>query len=688
MELGEYTVGLLFLAGTWGASLAAAAIAVVRAFPRLAGAPRLLAFATLGLAALVLVHLLPGALGILSRWTALAAAGLLLAAVWRWLPHAPGAPVDDTPPPMRESGPVSWVLAALGVAAAAVFAVAEARTAIRLASHDIDSLTFHLPNIGRWMQSGSLWQFDQFIPLQAHGGYPHNGDLVYLSVVEPFRSDAFVRLVGVPFVFVAGMAAYAIGRELRAPRATALLAAAAFASLPVVIEPMWAGARTDPIELAAFGAGVLFTLRHLRLRRTGDLVLAGVALGLALGTKWYGVSSVVIVLAVWAAATLIAQRSLRPVVTGGGALCGLIALGGGFWFLRNGVETPSPLFPVSVPVLWEAPRDYVRDCLGFSVSDYFGDTRILKDYLWPAWRESYGGLGAVAVAGAVAAAAFAIAARDRAAVTASVLVAGLAAAYTITPYTALGVEDEPIVAAANTRYLAPALLVALPLAAWAIGRLGRARIVGEAVMLIALGDGLRRAYEVPVSHVAAAAVLLVAAGALVYGLYLVRGRVPKPRVVMPVAAAVVLVLIALLGLNRLRAFEAERYTDDDPVIAELLRRAPADRRIGLAGARDVTEIAPIWPAFGKRVDNRVEYVGRFVDGQLREYDDAASWADAVRRGRYDYVLVGRGAYPQGCEFPGRDSDDDAFARAAGLRRLASAGQLTLYEVPRGMIGAR
>jgi hypothetical protein len=154
------------------------------------------------------------------------------------------------------------------------------------------------------------------------------------------------------------------------------------------------------------------------------------------------------------------------------------------------------------------------------------------------------------------------------------------------------------------------------------------------------------------------------------------------------AAAVALVLVALAGFNRLRAFESDRYSGDDPAIAELLERAPADRRIGLAGVRDLRYQVPIWPAFGERIDNRVEYLGRFVDGQLREYDDAASWAAAVRRGRYDYVLVGRGGYPQGCPLPGRDSDDDAFAREAGLRPLASGGQLTLYEVPRGMIGAR
>src|SRR5215213_2725417 len=174
MRLGEYLLGLLILAGTWGCTQGAAAVAVRRLTPRLAGAPKALAFATVGIAALVLVNLLPGMLGIMSRWSALVAAALLLAAVWRWVPRAAGAPVDDTPPPVAESGPVSWALAGLATAAVACFTVAKLWAATRETSTDIDTLTFHLPNIGRWLETGSIWQIDQFTPLLPNGNYPHN----------------------------------------------------------------------------------------------------------------------------------------------------------------------------------------------------------------------------------------------------------------------------------------------------------------------------------------------------------------------------------------------------------------------------------------------------------------------------------------------------------------------------------
>ncbi len=250
----------------------------MRRLPRLTGAPRVLAYATLGLAALVAAYLVPGALGILSRWTALAAGLAMLAAVWRFLPRLAGAPQDDMPAGAPESGPVSWAIAALAVAAVGCWTVAKMWAASREASVDIDTLTFHLPDVGRWLETGSIWQVDQFTPLLANGNYPHNGDLVFASVVAPFESDAFVRVLNAPFVVPrgprrlrdrprAGRAARHRGAVRRVVRA-----------LPVVTFAAYDGAKTDPMMWAAFGAGSLFALRSLRMGETSDLVLAGVGL--------------------------------------------------------------------------------------------------------------------------------------------------------------------------------------------------------------------------------------------------------------------------------------------------------------------------------------------------------------------------------------------------------------------------
>jgi hypothetical protein len=91
--------------------------------------------------------------------------------------------------------------------------------------------------------------------------------------------------------------------------------------------------------------------------------------------------------------------------------------------------------------------------------------------------------------------------------------------------------------------------------------------------------------------------------------------------------------------------------------------------------------SPVWPAFGPRMGNHVDYLGPTVRHGLREYPTRRRWAAALRRGRYDLLIVGRGGYSRACPLPGQFSDDDRWARAEGLTRIAGDSRLTLYRVP-------
>src|SRR5919108_613993 len=81
MSSGDYLAGLVFFAGTWGAVAAATWRLARRRLAHLRGAELVLAAALIYTAGLIAVHLVPLALGILTRGSALATAGLALIAL-------------------------------------------------------------------------------------------------------------------------------------------------------------------------------------------------------------------------------------------------------------------------------------------------------------------------------------------------------------------------------------------------------------------------------------------------------------------------------------------------------------------------------------------------------------------------------------------------------------------------------
>jgi hypothetical protein len=693
VSLADYLTGLAFFAITGGAAVATALLVTGRRLPQLTGAPRALAVGLIATAALIAVSLFPGLVGVLSRLTTLATALLLLAAASR-LPRVAGEP-EPQPEPSAGSGPLSWAIAGLAGGLVAVCTGVRAWKDSALPSTDIDTLTFHLPNVAGWIESGSFWRLDQFNPLLANGDYPNNGDVVFLALVQAFENDAFVRLLNLPWLALAALSVYAIARELRAPRATSVLLGAVFASLPVVTLAVHDGAKTDPILMAAFGTGCLFLLRHFRNGRTSELVLAGLALGIAFGTKWYGISTVVVVLAVWVASSLLARRSLGLVAQQGAALAALVAAGGGFWLVRNLVESGNPLFPVKVQVLgatiFDAPRDFIRECSGFRLVDYLGSPGIWSDYVRPAFEENYALPGLLLLVGFLATVALAGLAWRRGerraagavlAVTAGALLVALA--YGVTPYSAFGPEDQPILVGANARWLTPGLLLAAVASAWAIGRAGRLRPLAELLALVAVVDGARRGFGVSRTEVLAVGAAAAAAAACGYALFALTRPLPRRARVAAWAAmgALLAGVLVAAGHERQRDFNEGRYMGADPTIDRMLEIAPEGHRIGLAGVWGTRPaISPVWPAFGPRLGNHVGFVGEFVDGLLREYETREEWAAALRGGRYDLLLVGRGGYGRACRVPGEETDDDAWARAEGLVPVARSESLTLYMVP-------
>lgn len=653
MTVVEYLGGVAYL----GVVLAAAGVsawAVLAATGRVRpSAPSVLAFGLLAALAIYAAHLIPGILGILSRELAALTAALIAVGVTFAAPRIAAAlndPDAEDFPEAPPSGRWSAWIAVGAVAIAAGYMLASLIAHADESLMQVDVVSFHLSNVAAWMQDGSLWGIDDWIPNRAPGNYPQTGDIFFLAAMLPFESDFLARGVMYPFVALAALAMYAGARELAVPRATAVIVAASVLAIPAV---GYSGSQglADPAMLGTFGPGAYFLLRHWRTGARLDLVLAGVGLGLSFGTRWYAVFAVLAVLATWVAAMLIVRRP--GVVRQGAALAGLVAACGGFWLLRNWVESGNPVFPVRVAPLgitiFDAPPDRFRELQGFSLADYANRPGIFRDFLWPTFVR-FMGYASVVLWGLLAFAglrSFRDAGlrglrdagwprghgRPLAMAVAALLIV---IAYAFTPYTASGVQDAPTEGWVNARYVIPALIVGAPAIAWALTRIGRARLAVEVVLLIAIADGVQRSLDLPLGAVSKAWLLLVGAGLLVLGVLIVLGVRPRvgPRLALAGAAGA-LVACVLLGAALENRYAERRYADlNDPIDRINKGRVEEGARIGIVG-----DGFGNYPLFGPRLRNEVVYIGAREREMLTSYRDPEAFRAAVEAGDFDYVVV-------------------------------------------------
>jgi hypothetical protein len=200
-----------------------------------------------------------------------------------------------------------------------------------------DVTSYHLPKVAEWVLHGSL--FTDLGP-DIRAWFPSGLELVETWWVLFFRHDVLIEMAGIEFLVLGAASAAALASRLGLSPSSALLAAAAYASVPgMMIQSVFA------INDAAVASLVVAAAAFIAGGVHPGLILAAAGLGLGVKPTFGFAAPGLLLLWFWlrrsgATASPARRRDL--------ALCGIAAAGllvGSVWYVRNAVVFGSPLYP-------------------------------------------------------------------------------------------------------------------------------------------------------------------------------------------------------------------------------------------------------------------------------------------------------------------------------------------------------
>jgi hypothetical protein len=555
-----------------------------------------------------------GSVGLVNRGAPVVATLAACAAVARYVPRVVPAELERMawrrPRTLPDRG------LAAGVLLTTAMLIGSILVSVERWRPSFDSLTAHLPIATQFIQRHDTWFFPYASPVAFSAHYPANAELLAAWVLAPLSRDVYVQLAGVPGLALLIVATAMLARTLGARTWSAIGVALLLPAMPrSLVEQVG----TNMQDLLTTGAVVaLFAFAARRWARRGpagpDLVLGGLAAGMALGTR-YGA-----LLLVAPALVLLVLPSLLP---GGGrrldvrtaarhsaVVIGAMVAVGGYFYVRNQVFGGSPVYPESVP--WKSIHATER--INFP---------LISTYLelgWqPAtWRRALGDVwrydGAVPLLLVCAALALPLVAFVRRERTLRGWLWALAPltmvlAFLVTPAAPGVVIDgkaEPLTQALNLRYgIAVVPVAAAALAAelrrWSVRT---DRLVVGALLLVGVATSLVKA-ELPVPWRWPLASGLLALGAVALAAVVLQ-RVPRSAAAALVGAAL---LVGAVATPRLADHLDEgRVTSGMPGEAQRLALADVDGPIAVAG------FCQIYGLYGPDLRRDVEYLTGDDDG--------------------------------------------------------------------------
>jgi hypothetical protein len=648
--------------------------------PGWSGASARLAEAVLGISLAIVLAELLGLFGLLSGFGLELGAALIAAAALAltWNLATEGG---------EEEG-AGWV--ALGVAAAivAIGAGIWLLGSLRVldgGSMAFDSNWYHLPLAASFARSGSVTGVPPIDPITLARFYPANSELLHAIGISVAHRDVLSPLVNVAWMGLALLAGWCIGRPFGvAP--LSLLGVAVVLDAHVLSASQAGSATNDVVATAAFlAAGALLVGAFAGegapggRGRIGPVVIAGLAAGLAAGTKLnllvpvavLGIGAVV--LAAWGSRLRIAAAWLA------GALAT-----GGLWYLRNLFVTGNPLpwlhsiGPIDLPNPGQASG--LRPA--YTVAHYLGDGAVWSDHFIPGLRVELGDLwpllAALALAGMIA-----VIVRPGATAVRVLGLAGLAGvgAYVLTPLGAAGPEGDPVAFATNLRWLAPFLalglaLAPLPLARW------RPALAALGLALLAIGAANLDLSTWADDPNLAAALIVAAAETLVWLGAIALRRSLLPPLLAPLAVAGFAVAVAIAVAVRTDDYLSDRFLAAPPrtglEAAFQWARGVRGARIALGGTAVAVDQ---YPLDGVDASNDVGYLGRDgANGSLDVITSCRAWRLAIDGRPIDYVVTGPNFNASDPAHPTPAKEGAWTGAGSGANPVARSGPTEVFRI--------
>jgi hypothetical protein len=681
MSFGHYLAGSIQLIAVAAAMGFAAVGMRGRFLPGWSGASARLAEVVLGLSLLVVILELVGVVGLYRPgWVLLAA--LLVGGGIGFALRPPGQDVQ------LPALPVGAIALAITVAAAFLVAAHWAmptQTGLDIGMYLPNTTWHNAPFAARFVQDHQVGAIHFIDTLNLTVWfYPQNSELFHSAGVLFLGNDFLSPLINIGWMSLCLLAAWAFARPYGGgPVAVLALTLVVDANMLLLYQP--GDAKNDIAGLFFLLASAAVLVNAEAQRRAaadsahtlhsggpplearlsnGALIVAGLAAGLALGTKLN-------LLAPFAFLTLgviAVSAGYRVRATVVWVLSALVT--GGFWFARNLIHAGNPLPWIKAGPLPGPDQLDINIREPHTVAHYLlpPDGETIRHHLVPGLHESFGDLWPLVllvVIGGFVLAMF----RGR---TPMIRMLGFVAllsgiAYLFTPLTAAGPEGDPTAFTTNLRYASPALGLGAMLLGVDAGLL-KPRVVpwllGSLVVLLLV-------QAVPIwdlhGHLWTRHFLLGAIGLAFFlilvpvGLAIARQRGTSAALVAA-GVVVALALVVAIGWPKSDDYVKDRYQastapKDFPVgmkaaLAWFNRTNPHDSRIAVVGGRPGFKQ---YIFYGDDLSNNVQYVAKHgphgaylpiaseaaqKDQDPRAASECREWLDALNDGGYDYVVIG------------------------------------------------